>query len=846
MTAVDATAAPPPPRYDAALTEPERRIIAEESEILQRLRGFLRGFAPVWKDYQVDEALLELRDSLSDAREDEVAQIVAQMDSLASLSTHQQNRAAPEAPLDLESPYFGHLRVKQEGRVRDILIGSRTLTSGQIPFPIIDWRNAPISRVFYCYQEGDEYEEHFGGRAVEGEVLALRKVLVIKGTLLRIDCPQGTYQFTRDRWVRLEQPKPELRGGEGTALRPSSWRPPQLGVGVDGLRADRHLPVITGLIDPAQFALITQPESGIVVVDGGAGSGKTTIALHRMAYLAFQNPERFRPDAMLGVVFNKALAAYIGQLLPALGVKGVQIAVLEDFFSTLRRRHFPDHPVDYNEVSPTAVMRFKQHPATWDYLRACVREKAEEIRRGLQQALHEPPDPSRARPGPTSVRARPDPLSARAHPDPHTGAARQRDTTPDAAGRALGAWDALEGQPLGSRLQQYDAWVRARAILPGVGAFGDDWLTRQRLRNHLEQTWPQAQAPLHLAWQIWEGAFLHLDPLRHALERIAPDVFPPAHLEEVRNWAFRFYGAQEEYLAALAARAEPREPAEDGAPEDVPPPPEPPRIDREDDTLLLLLHREVAGPLRSAKKRPLRVPHLMVDEAQDFSTLELRVLLGIAADPPSVTLAGDTEQRMILHNTFTAWEDVLNQLGLPGTAISPLQVGYRSTAEIMRFSRAVLGPLATDRPWSPTRSGAPVELLRFAAPGQAVAALADALRRMARTEPNANVALIARYAPQADLYFQGLAKTELPRLRRVAEQDFSFQPGIEVTDISQVKGLEYDYVVLLDVDDATYPDDTASRYLLHIGATRAAHQLWLVACRTPSPLLPPTLPVHLL
>jgi hypothetical protein len=53
-------------------------------------------------------------------------------------------------------------------------------------------------------------------------------------------------------------------------------------------------------------------------------------------------------------------------------------------------------------------------------------------------------------------------------------------------------------------------------------------------------------------------------------------------------------------------------------------------------------------------------------------------------------------------------------------------------------------------------------------------------------------------------------------------------------------------VVLLDVDQSTYPDESASRYLLHIAATRAAHQLLLVACRTPSPLLPAELKVHLL
>jgi DNA helicase-2/ATP-dependent DNA helicase PcrA len=806
MSAVDIAGVEPAAGFDPALTPDERRIIAEEAEILARLREFLRGFSPVWRDSQVDEALLELRDSLSDAREDEVAQIVAQMDSLASLSSHQAGQLAPEAPLDLDSPYFGHLRVRQDGRMKDILVGNRTLTGGEIPYPIIDWRNAPISRVFYSYQEGDEYEENFGGRMVEGQVLALRKVLVLKGRLVRIDCTQGTFQFSRERWVRLAVARPRLEGGAGAAVRPDTMGPLRLGHGADSGRTDRHLPVITGLIDAAQFALIAKPESGIVVIDGGAGSGKTTIALHRMAYLAYQNPERFPPDRMLGVVFNKALAAYISQLLPALGVRNVNISVLEEFLSVMRRRHFPDRQVGYTDTAPTAVMRFKQHPATWEYLKEQVRERAKEARQGLQRALGELPG----------------------------------------ASRALDAWDALEGVPLGQRLQQYDHWVRGRGILPGVGGFGDDWLARQRLRAHLEDAWPGASNPYQLAWQIWESAFLHLEALRAAMERIAPDVFSPAHLEEVRNWAFRFYGEQEDYLAQRAEGKPEAGRDEDGEGDAPAPPLDPPRLDREDDTLLLLLHREVAGPLRSAKKKALRVAHLMVDEAQDFSSLELRVLLGLAADPPSVTLAGDTEQRMILHNTFTRWEDVLGDLGLRGTAITPLQVGYRSTAEIMRFSRAVLGPLAGDRPWVPTRSGAPVDLLRFASHGQAVAVLAESLRALMRAEPNANVALIARYPAQAEMYFQGLAKSELPRLRRVAAQDFSFQPGIEVTDIAQVKGLEYDYVVLLDVDDASYPDDTASRYLLHIGATRSAHQLWLVTCRAPSPLLPPDLPLHFL
>ena len=75
------------------------------------------------------------------------------------------------------------------------------------------------------------------------------------------------------------------------------------------------------------------------------------------------------------------------------------------------------------------------------------------------------------------------------------------------------------------------------------------------------------------------------------------------------------------------------------------------------------------------------------------------------------------------------------------------------------------------------------------------------------------------------------------RLRRVAQQDFTFAPGIEITEIDQVKGLEFDYVVHVEVNADRFPDTPASRRLLHVGATRAVHQLWLTAVGTPSPVV---------
>jgi DNA helicase-2/ATP-dependent DNA helicase PcrA len=78
----------------------------------------------------------------------------------------------------------------------------------------------------------------------------------------------------------------------------------------------------------------------------------------------------------------------------------------------------------------------------------------------------------------------------------------------------------------------------------------------------------------------------------------------------------------------------------------------------------------------------------------------------------------------------------------------------------------------------------------------------------------------------------------VPSLRRVRAQEFSFRPGVEVTDVRQVKGLEFDYVVMLDANTSSYGRDDESRHLFHIGVTRAAHQLWIVSTGTPSPLVP--------
>jgi DNA helicase-2/ATP-dependent DNA helicase PcrA len=231
----------------------------------------------------------------------------------------------------------------------------------------------------------------------------------------------------------------------------------------------------------------------------------------------------------------------------------------------------------------------------------------------------------------------------------------------------------------------------------------------------------------------------------------------------------------------------------------------------------------------------------MIDEVQDFAPVELAVLLDATTSRRSITLAGDTQQGIAPEHGFVSWTEMLERLGLPHACVEPLRISYRSTRQIVDCALHVLGPLMGDeRPQVP-RSGAEVESFRFGSSGEASEFLVRMLRDLMHREPLASVALIACHAEQARLYYEGLATAEVPGVRLVADQDFCFRPGIDVTDVKQTKGLEFDIVVLLEANQESYPENDHARRMLHVAMTRAAHQLWITYTGAPSPLLPEAL-----
>jgi DNA helicase II / ATP-dependent DNA helicase PcrA len=761
----------------------EAQIPREEETLLARVRESLAarrtGRTAETARYNAD--LVSLRDEIGEARLEDVAALVAQMERLQGISFR---RAEAQGVLvDPQQPYFGHLRLRERRgapgrereRTRDVCIGRATFVDAERKVSIVDWRHAPVSQLYYRYAEGSDYDEEFGDEEVEGEVLVRRTVTIDGGALVRIAAPQGVFSKDERGWHRVDVVEAELAGGEGKAVRPRGV----LGAATGGTRAqrlDRHLPEIAALIDKRQFELITAPKSGLVVIQGGAGSGKTTIGLHRMAYLAYAAPNKFPPKSMLVVTYGSALAAYISEVLPALGVEGVRAVTFQTWAEKELRRAIPWLKVRVEDDAPPVVSRVKSHPAVLRELERRARaHKGKKLGRAVIELWAEL----------LTDRPRLTELCCR---DPET---------------PLRESDVLEAHRL--MAERIAALTDREPVekLPQPPSEEKPRRGRKRRRGKGEREYERrvAERDDQMTAEI-------------AVGRAVGSSRPPEDADDETEGDETVRGATG--IDGLATAGEE------------------PVLDLGDVAMLLRIHQIFRGGRR-------KLAHLFVDEAQDLSPVELAALIGETTDDRSVTLAGDTSQKLFLDNGFRDWRTVLHELGLDHVAVEPLRISYRSTREILQLARFAMGPLADPiEPVAP-RTGAPVEAHRFPGVGAAVAFLAEALRPLFAREPRATVAILARHPEQADRYHEGLARAEIPGLRRVRAQDFAFRPGVEVTEIRQVKGLEFDYVILVEANASSFGTDDESRHLFHIAATRAAHQLWLIATGAPSPLFPASL-----
>ena len=561
---------------------------------------------------------------------------------------------------------------------------------------------------------------------------------------------------------------------------------------------------IVTTIQAEQDAVIRLPLPGAVVIEGGPGTGKTAVALHRVAYLLYTHRERLARSGVLVVGPSAGFISYVGGVLPALGESAV-------VFTTPGRLR---HGVVATALDVDDVARVKGDLAMLDVLDRAVADRQELPAEPIPIELDDVTvEVDRMTAGAARSRARATGLL-------HNAA---RATFRDALGRLLldqgleRLHQDLEDPP------ELAEMLRGLAGLPEIEPAGAAQVSaamraelRDELRSHpgfhaaVEELWP-VLTPERLLSELYGS------PGRLAAAGGDVDV-SGLHRPEGSAWTVADAPLLDELVELLGpppgSAREPEGPDSAYATEVLTILEEADRdlVGEDPDELRptdfvtadVLAARQVPEHLatvaeRAAADRDWRFGHLVVDEAQELSAVDWHVLLR-RCPSRSVTAVGDLAQRSAPAGA-QEWADVLGpHLGDRWTHRT-LTVNYRTPAEIMALAAGVLAEFAPDRrpPESVRATGEdPWERTVPAAD------LADRVRRAVGEEAarlgRGTLAVIA--ADPADL-------TGLPA---------------EVHTPVSSKGLEFDVVVIVDPERirARNPAD------LYVSITRATRRLGLV------------------
>ena len=235
----------------------------------------------------------------------------------------------------LDSPFFGRVDFVFEGdeepEIFYIGIGNFAEEAGHTPL-IYDWR-APVSGLFYDYDKGPaSYQAPLG--TICGEIASKWQYKIRNGRMI--------YQFESDVKIDDEILMAELGSGGSTALKN-----------------------IVRTIQKEQNAIIRNTRDKIMVIQGAAGSGKTSIALHRIAYLLYHDRKNLKSSNILILSPNSIFSDYISHILPELGEENIKemsfdlfayrqlkdtVSDCEDRYDQIERSlNFPDMPSLYKE-----------------------------------------------------------------------------------------------------------------------------------------------------------------------------------------------------------------------------------------------------------------------------------------------------------------------------------------------------------------------------------------------------------------------------------------------------------------------------------------------------------------
>ena len=701
------------------LTEEDKQFIAEEERLLESTLQSLCQQLPQVQAAKIsaNAAARELTRQVVNEWNHEERQPLVSDEAVAHHILDIRKNSDKALYELIQEPYFGRVCTKEEdGSEVSFLIGKKS----NIEAGIVDWRNAPIASLYFNYKQEEEFYEVINERERAGYIQLRRSYQIENGQLVQIDAPEGMFRRKEAGWEKLDVED------EIVAHR-------SRGMG----SKEKRLPNILSLITKDQFELITSNPERPVIIQGSAGSGKTTVALHRLAWLLHEENSFAQAKNTRVVVMNKSLQIYVCATLPSMGIEGVETSTFNGWALSIIRKAVRGRP----------FFKFLNVPSFVEEIKF-----SEEILKALE------------------------------------GWVEKQNCALDAQVKEIfKKWPGL-----------LKSWTKTNntAVLPRLKDFAHDVKESSLPKYDKDQCLAFLKRKSFDMEDYVQDVYNLLHDSGHLKGYLPPNPKLDSHLD---------------YLKRLTEKNRAKN-----------------NLDYFDMSLVLRLIQLKNGGLPDGTGGVTSLDHLVIDEAQDFGPVEFAIMMSAVSDKRQITIVGDVAQKILSARKFIGWNKVVENLGMEEDSIIRLEVSFRCTAPIMTLAHKVAG----DPKKVEGRAGPDPEWHKAEDRESLLEKLVDWTHSLVKADPYKLIALICRYPKQA-MELKEELKEYLPGEVRLGHRDqFSFEPGIMVTNIHQVKGLEFDSVALIEPDEENYPiRREESRNMIYVGITRTQDDLLLTTVK---------------
>ncbi|KKX53891.1 HelD family protein [Brevibacillus borstelensis] len=665
----------------------------------------------------------------------------------------------------LEKPYFGRVDfLKDETYELDsVYIGKRGIVrSDTFDSIVVDWR-APIASLYYSGESKDAYFRS-GREIVRGEVRLKRNFAIEDGKIT------GIYDGALKETIHREVGHPDEFLQEG-------YIDEFLAANLNQTN-DSRLKDIVATIQSEQNDIIRADKDRPVVVQGVAGSGKTTIALHRLSYLIYNYQDSMMSKRFMVFAPNRLFLTYISEVLPELGVDDVQQATFLDWASKLVKSILPK---GWRILDPHKPLQLFFEQGQSDAERRTVLHRLRfkgslAFRDVLQQYL----------------------LFVAENRVAYKKLSFVYNRTKDVF--------TIPGETIRQLFAEQYAHLPYRRRMEAVRKHVKQDINKQlfaHLREKRIDLDKQALAKYEKMIDQLLDKYFSIFPELDVFSSYREMLTDTALLKELTKGEVN--GEDIEDICRSSAEIFEAE-----------------RIEPEDVAPLIYLRHLIEG-LEQAD----HFDHSVVDEAQDLSALEIAVI-GLVTKRHSLTVVGDIAQGIHAYRGLQSWEELLEGVfQQPRGVYYTLAQSYRSTIEIMKCANEVLRKInlpETIMAKPVLRHGEKPLLASWDGKELPVKNLVQLVNDY-RQEGFQSIAIVAKTAEASKKAYRSL-KASIEGLKLLGSKDTKFPGGVVVMPAYLTKGLQFDVVILLNIEE--YLDNEWDTKLLYVAMTRPVHRLFMI------------------